>query len=95
MVLSAVSVLVVALSSSEIPEELMNYSVYESTALILNICHYGVRLYLANSKEDRRALSRSLGSRDRGFESHSGHGCLVFVYVCVFFCVCVQVVALR
>jgi hypothetical protein len=22
---------------------------------------------------------RSLGSRDRGFESHSGHGCLVFV----------------
>jgi hypothetical protein len=37
---------------------------------------------------------RSLGSRDRGFESHSGHGCLVFVYVCVF-CVCVQVEALR
>jgi hypothetical protein len=38
---------------------------------------------------------RSLGSRDRGFESHSGHGCLVFVYVCPFFCVCVQVEALR
>jgi hypothetical protein len=34
---------------------------------------------------------RSLGSRDRGFESHSRHGCLVFVYVCAFFCVCVQV----
>jgi hypothetical protein len=38
---------------------------------------------------------RSLGSRDRGFESHSGHGCLVFVCVCAFFCVCVQVEALR
>jgi hypothetical protein len=38
---------------------------------------------------------RSLGSRDREFESHSGHGCLVFVYVCTFFCVCVQVEALR
>jgi hypothetical protein len=38
---------------------------------------------------------RSLGSRDRGFESPSGHGCLVFVYVCEFFCVCVQVEALR
>jgi hypothetical protein len=38
---------------------------------------------------------RSLGSRDRKFESHTGHGCLVFVYVCVFFCVCVQVGALR
>jgi hypothetical protein len=25
--------------------------------------------------------SQALGSRDRGFESHSGHGCLVFVYV--------------
>jgi hypothetical protein len=24
---------------------------------------------------------RSLGSRDLGFESHSGHGCLMFVYV--------------
>jgi hypothetical protein len=31
---------------------------------------------------------RSLGSRDRRFESHSGHGCLVFVYVCAFFCLC-------
>jgi hypothetical protein len=36
-----------------------------------------------------------------GFESHSWHGCLVFVCVCVcvcvcaFFCVCVQVEALR
>jgi hypothetical protein len=38
---------------------------------------------------------RSLGSRDRGFESQSGHGRLVFVYVCAFFCVCVQVEALR
>jgi hypothetical protein len=38
---------------------------------------------------------RSLGSRDRVFEAHSGHGCLVFVYVCAFFCVCVQVEALR
>jgi hypothetical protein len=38
---------------------------------------------------------RSLGSRDHGFESHSGHGCLMFVYVCAFFCVCVQVAALR
>jgi hypothetical protein len=38
---------------------------------------------------------RSLGSRDRGFESHSGHGRLVFVYMCAFFCVCVQVEALR
>jgi hypothetical protein len=38
---------------------------------------------------------RSLGSRDRGFESHSGHGCLVFVCVCAFFCVCVHVEALR
>jgi hypothetical protein len=38
---------------------------------------------------------RSLGSRDRGFESYSGHGCLVFVCVCAFFCVCVQVEALR
>jgi hypothetical protein len=38
---------------------------------------------------------RSLRSRDRGFESHSGHGRLVFV--CAFFCVCVcvQVKALR
>jgi hypothetical protein len=34
---------------------------------------------------------RSLGSRDLGFESHPGHGCLVFVYVCAFFCVCAQV----
>jgi hypothetical protein len=34
---------------------------------------------------------RSLGSRDHGFESHSGHGCLVFV--CAFFCVYVQVEA--
>jgi hypothetical protein len=25
----------------------------------------------------------------------SNHGCLVFVYVCAFFCVCVQVEALR
>jgi hypothetical protein len=24
---------------------------------------------------------RSLGDRDRGFESHSGHGCVVFVCV--------------
>jgi hypothetical protein len=31
---------------------------------------------------------RSLGSRDRGFESHSGHGCLVLVFVCVFLCLC-------
>jgi hypothetical protein len=38
---------------------------------------------------------RSLGSRDRVFESHSGRGCLVFVYVCAFFCACVQVEALR
>jgi hypothetical protein len=38
---------------------------------------------------------RSLGSRDRGFEPHSGHGCLVFVSECEFFCVCVQVEALR
>jgi hypothetical protein len=37
---------------------------------------------------------RSLGTRDRAFKSHSGHGCLVFVYVCGFFCVCVQVEAL-
>jgi hypothetical protein len=29
---------------------------------------------------------RSLGSSDRGFESHSGHGCLVCV--CAFFCLC-------
>jgi hypothetical protein len=29
-----------------------------------------------------RILLRSLGSRDRGFEFHSGHGCLVFVCVC-------------
>jgi hypothetical protein len=32
---------------------------------------------------------RSLGSKDRGFESHLGHGCLVFVCMCAFFCVCV------
>jgi hypothetical protein len=38
---------------------------------------------------------RSLGSRDRGFESHSGHECLVVVYVCAFFCVYVQVEALQ
>jgi hypothetical protein len=38
---------------------------------------------------------RSLGSRDHGFESHSGHGCLMFVYVCAFFCVRVQIEALR
>jgi hypothetical protein len=38
---------------------------------------------------------RSLGSRDRGFESHSGHGRLVFVCALAFFCVCVQVEALR
>ena len=30
----------------------------------------------------------SIGSRDRGFESHSEHGCLVIVFVCV--CVCVS-----
>jgi hypothetical protein len=30
---------------------------------------------------------RSLGSRDRGFKSHSGHGCLVFVCVYVRFSV--------
>jgi hypothetical protein len=36
---------------------------------------------------------RSLGNRDRGFESHSGHGCLICV--CAFFCICVQVEALR
>jgi hypothetical protein len=42
-----------------------------------------------------RSRYRTLGSRDRVFESHSGHGCLVFVYVCAFFCVCVQVEALR
>jgi hypothetical protein len=35
---------------------------------------------------------RSLGNRDRGIESYSGHGCLVLVCVCVrFFCICVQV----
>jgi hypothetical protein len=38
---------------------------------------------------------RSLGIRDPGFESHSGHGCLVFMCVCVRFSVCVQVEALR
>jgi hypothetical protein len=32
---------------------------------------------------------------DRGFESHLGHGCLVFVCVCAFFCVYIQVEALR
>jgi hypothetical protein len=37
----------------------------------------------------------SLRSRDRGFKSHSGHGCLVFVCVCAFFCVFIQVEALR
>jgi hypothetical protein len=42
-----------------------------------------------------RYCLRSLGSRDRGFESHSGHACLVFVCMCAFFCVCVQVEALR
>jgi hypothetical protein len=31
----------------------------------------------------------SLGRRDPGFESHSVHGCLVFVCVCVCVCVCV------
>jgi hypothetical protein len=41
-----------------------------------------------------RAVARS-GSRDHGFESHSGHGCLVFVCVCAFFCVCAQVDTLR
>jgi hypothetical protein len=29
---------------------------------------------------------RSLGSRDRGFESHSWNECVVFVCVCVFLC---------
>jgi hypothetical protein len=38
---------------------------------------------------------RSLGGCDRGFESHSGHGCLVFVHMHVFFCVCELVEALR
>jgi hypothetical protein len=38
---------------------------------------------------------RSLRSRNRGFESHSGHGCLVIVCVCAFFCVFVQAEALR
>jgi hypothetical protein len=37
----------------------------------------------------------SLGHWDCGFESHSWHGCLVSVYVCAFFCVCVQLEALR
>jgi hypothetical protein len=35
----------------------------------------------------------SLGSRDRGFESHTRHGYLVFV--CAFLCLCVQTEALR
>jgi hypothetical protein len=39
--------------------------------------------------------SKEAGSRDRRFESHSGHGRLVFVCVRAFFCVCVQVEALR
>jgi hypothetical protein len=39
--------------------------------------------------------SRSFRSQDRGFEYHSGHGCLVFVCLCGFFCVCVQVETLR
>jgi hypothetical protein len=38
---------------------------------------------------------RSLGSRDRGLEPHSGHRCLVFVCMCAFFCVYMQVEALR
>jgi hypothetical protein len=36
-----------------------------------------------------------VGGRDHEFESHSGHGCLVFVNVYVFFCVCEHVEALR
>jgi hypothetical protein len=31
---------------------------------------------------------RSLGSRDRGFESHTRHGCLVCVCVCVWVVLC-------
>jgi hypothetical protein len=38
---------------------------------------------------------RSLGGRDRGFESHSEHGYLVFMNVYVFFCVYEQVEVLR
>jgi hypothetical protein len=41
---------------------------------------------------------RSFGSRDRGFESHRRHECLVYVWVCVyslFVLTCVQVESLR
>jgi hypothetical protein len=38
---------------------------------------------------------RSLGSRDRGFEYLSGHGCLMCVRFSVFVLSCVQVEALR
>jgi hypothetical protein len=31
---------------------------------------------------------RSRGRRDRGFQSHSGHGCFSVCVVCVFLCLC-------
>jgi hypothetical protein len=49
----------------------------------------------------RHVLSSLARSRDNWFESHTWHGCLVFVFVCVcvcvcaFFYVCLQVEALR
>jgi hypothetical protein len=40
--------------------------------------------------EQSKAELRSLRSRDHGFGSHSGYECLVFVYVCVFLCLCIR-----
>jgi hypothetical protein len=58
------------------------------------ICAEYVLVQPVTVAKDMHCL-RSLRSRDCGFKSHSGHGCLVFVYVCAFSCVCVQVEALR
>jgi hypothetical protein len=58
--------------------------------IIINIVYFHVPVTVAE-----RSKTHSLGRRDRGFEFHSGHGCLVFVYVCAFLCLCTGREALR
>jgi hypothetical protein len=78
----------------------MTWCLHTATLSHLLIRHLKFSLKLHGAGHGSRAVSGihcflSLGSRDRGFGSHSGHGCLVFVYMCAFFCVCVHVEALR
>jgi hypothetical protein len=57
-----------------------------ATIVLPVLCIYTRKITLANFRRSMHSL-RSLGSRDREFDSHSGHGCLVF-RVCVFLCLC-------